>query len=368
MVGLPFTDDAVAPAVREPTLKITVQATASAGAGGFGSELASAAASLMGAVAADPWPQHLLDMQLHSALAPHVDYVQLNLVDCETTPVIALADKMTIALGYDGATPDVIFTGEVARLERSVHGVLRVVAIGALAKLAWSVVNASYEKQQAGDIVRALGAEAGITPGKIESGADYPFYVVDDRRNALTHIADIARSNGFLCYATPKGELQFHATQTTASIPLRYGADIIAMDAFTQRANRSGVKVVGEGAAPSQGAEAGSWLVKNPQAMAEAGDEPRIVVAASAVKDRAAATGMAKAQLARWQQYDQHVQVQTTLTPIISLGSTFAIKDAPSADANGDYIAIGVKHAFDRRRGYTSEFSGVRVAAAGQSL
>jgi len=368
MVGLPFTDDAGAPAVREPTLKITVQATSSAGAGGFGSELASAAASLMGAVATDPWPQHLLDLQLHCALAPHVDYVQINLIDCETTPALSLADKMTIALGYDGATPDVIFTGEVARLQRSVHGVLRVVAVGALAKLAWSVANASYEKQKAGDIVRALGAEVGVTPGKVDSGADYPFYVIDDRRNALTHIADIARSNGFLCYATPKGELQFHATQTTTSIPLRYGADIIAMDAFAQRANRTGIKVVGEGAAPSQGGDANSWLVKKPQAMAEEGDKPRFVVAAPAAKDLAAAAEMAKARLARWQQYDQHVQVSATLTPTITLGSTFAVKGAPNADANGDYIAIGVKHEFDRKRGYTSEFSGVRVAAAGLSL
>lgn len=365
MVGLPFTSDAAAPAVREPTLKITVQATSSSSLdGGFGSELASAAASLMGAVTADPWPQHLIDLQLHCALAPHVDYVQINLIDCETTPKLALDDSITIALGYDGATPDDIFTGNVARLQRSVAGVLRVVAIGNLAKLAWNVTNASYEKQKAGDIVRALAGEAGIANGKIDGGADYPFYVIDDRRNTLTQVAELARSNGFSCYATPKGELQFHALQAANAVALHYGADIIALNAYTQNPNRMGVKVVGEGAAPSQNG-AQSWLVKNPQAVAEEGDEPRVVVAAAQARDMTATTAMAKAQITRWQQYNQHVQLRTTLTPTVNVGSTFSVNGAPDSAANGDYIAIDVKHCFDRQQGYTSEFTGVRAGSGG---
>lgn len=363
---MPFTSDANAPAVREPTLKITVQAgTSDGGIAGFASELASAAADLLGMIPADPWPQHLIDLQLHCALAPHVDYLQINLIDCETTPALALSDKITVALGYDGATPEDIFTGEVARLQRSVQGVLRVVAVGKLAKLAWNVTNASYEKQKAGDIVRALSGEAGITSGKIDTGADYPFYVIDDRRNTLTQIAELARNNGFSCYTTPKGELQFHAVQAANAVALRYGADIIAMNAYTQNANRKGVKVIGEGAAPSQGGDASSWLVKNPQAMAEEGDEPRLVVAAAEARDMAAASASAKAQIARWQQYNQHVQLRTTLTPSVAVGSTFSVNDAPDSAANGDYIAIDVKHSFDRLQGYTSEFTGIKAGSGG---
>jgi hypothetical protein len=362
MVGMPFTSDTAAPAVREPTLKITVQAGASdAGIGGFAGELASAAADILGMTPADPWPQHLIDLQLHCALAPHVDYLQINLVDCETTPKLALSDKITVALGYDGAAAEDIFTGEVARLQRSVDGVLRVVAVGVLAKLAWNVTNASYEKRKAGDIVRALSGEAGITAGKIDSGADYPFHVIDDRRNTLTQIAEMARSNGFSCYATPKGELQFHAVQAASATALRYGADIIALNAYTQSANRKGVRVVGEGAGSSQGSDASSWLVKSPQVAAEEGGEPRVVYAVPSARDLSAATAAAKATTARWQQYNQHVQVRTTLTPSITIGSTFSVNDAPDAGANGDYIAIDVRHGFDRLRGYTSEFTGVRA-------
>jgi phage protein D len=369
MVGLPFTSDSAAPAVREPKLKITTQAGApTGGIGGFASDLADAAANLLGMTAPDPWPQHLLDLQLHCALAPHVDYLQLNLVDCDTTPKLALSDKITVALGYDGATPEDIFTGEVARLQRNVHGVLRVIAVGSLAKLAWNVTNASYEKQKAGDIVRALSGEAGLAPGKIDTGADYPFYVIDDRRNTLTQIAELARGNGFYCYTTPKGEFQFHTVQAANAVALRYGADIVAMNAYTQNANRKGVKVVGEGAAPSQGSEASSWLVKNPQASAEEGDEPRVVIAVAAAKDMAATSAAAKAQLARWQQYNQHVQLRATLTPSIAVGSTFSVNDAPDSAANGDYIAIDVKHSFDRQRGYTSEFIGVRAGGGGAGL
>ena len=148
------------------------------------------------------------------------------------------------------------------------NGPTRVVATNAGGALARLRVNQSYEQLSAGGIVSELASGAGVTPAHVADGIDFPFYVVDDSRSAWAHVAALARACGFVATVDAQGGLVFGPAQIDA------GADVHlrrrrarAAGAPSRRRRSAKVTVVGEGAAGSQGADAWSWLVKDPAAV-----------------------------------------------------------------------------------------------------
>ena len=308
----------------------------------------------------DEWAQSLVSLTVEAGLAPFADAATLHLVGAAPAPDVAVGDSGSVELGYGDDATEKVFSAQVEEVRRSVQGETSVTAVNGAAQLSRLRVNQSYEQQKAGDIVRDLAGRAGADTDTVEDGADFPFYVVDDGRNAYQHIAALARKSGFLAYFTPEGELSF--SPFTAGQPVQtfaFGEDVLSLDATGVVLAVGAVTTVGEGAAGSQGQEAWSWLVKDPSAVtgsAGSGDPERLVQDAS-LRSTEAAQGVAESivDAAGWMSLTGELRVPGS--PAVVVGSAVEVVDAPQDALNGLFMVRRVRHHFSKRGGFTTLIS-----------
>jgi len=357
MVSLPFTDPVATPAVVTPTLKVRRQGSSDAGLGQGALDLLGASPN------PDAWMAHLLSMRMTLACGDHVDNVVLHLLETEQTPATALGDRLQIALGYgdDGETP--LFSGTVAQVETTLSGYRRLVLTSPLLQLAQGRLNGSFEEQSAGDIIRALLGETDVTAGEISPGSQYPFYVVSDRSPLLAHINVLCQQQNWLCYCGADGSLNARTVGEKPPVrTLAYGVDLLELRHWQRSPALAGVKVVGDGAAASKGADAWNWLTKETQATGEAG-AGNVVVSQGALRDNAASKSFAQSILADSERAANRVQLQTSAAPDILPGAPFDISGAPTEAANGTFVAERVVISYDQRSGFISTIKAFNRAA-----
>lgn len=364
MTILPFTNPVASPAVSAPSLKISPQQESGSALGG----LAGVAGDLLGGGAAtDPWNTHLLSLRMDLAMGDHVDSAVLYLLEAESTPATSLGDVLEISLGPDAESETLIYTGAVERVETALSGYRRVTLASPLLALAQSRLNGSYQEQSASDIVRSLLAETEVTAGNIDSGELYPFYAVSDKRTLLFHIHEICRQQNWLFYASGDGGLNAHALAAgDANKTFAYGVDIIELQHWQRLPSLTGSKVIGGGAATSQGKDAWSWLTKEPRVLTESGDG-RPVFARQALRDVPGTQAYAGYLSAQDQANSHRVRLRTIAAPEVLTGSAFGISGAPHSAANGTFVADRVVISFDRTDGYISLIEGFNRDAAGSS-
>jgi hypothetical protein len=363
MTGLPFTDPIAAPAVRTPHLRITGQA------GGGPGGLASATGALLGeSPGADPWSSFLLAMRLTLGLGGHVDYSILHVLDGDDAPATALGDGLEFSLDYDGEGETRFFTGSVSRLENTVAGYRRLTVASPFLALSQKRLNSSFEEQSASDIVRALLGETDVEAGTVDAGEQYPFYVVGDDSSLLEHIRYIAQQQDWLCYCGPDGRLNAHAvTSGEAARTFAYGVDILELEHGAQPGSLSGIRVVGGGAATSNGAQAWNWLTKDPKVLNEMGDSAR-VVPMRALRNAPAAQNFGASLTAADARDANRIRLLTPAAPEVLPGEAFIVDGAPTAEANGTYVTERVVISFDRERGFLSRIEGFNRDAAASGL
>jgi phage protein D len=327
--------------------------------------------SLGGSV--DEWAQSLVSLTVEAGLAPFADAVTLNLADLASAPDVMVEDSGAVELGYEEDTTQAVFTGRVEELRSSVRGKTWVTAVNGGALLSRTRVNQSYEQQRAGDIVRDLAGRAGVDTETVEDGADFPFYVVDDRSNAYQHVAALARKSGYLAYFTTEGKLDFapfiagHAVQT-----FTYGEDVLALHVAEATSTVGVVTTVGEGAAGSQGQEAWSWLVKDPSSVrgsAGSGDPERLVRDAS-LRSAEAAQGAADGIAGAADKMKLAGELLVPGAPAVVVGSAVEVVDAPRDTLNGLFLVRRVRHRFSKRGGFITliGFSGTDDGGLGGLL
>ncbi len=351
MVGLPGLGSSAPPAVRRP-----VFAVGSGGAGGGALGGLASAAGLPAPGGANPWQRSLVALAIDTAPAPAVDVAELWLAADAEAPSVAVGDALAVSLGYeDEGAPTTVFTGTVDAVRRSVAGAQQVTLTNAGALLGRTRVNQSYTQQSAGQIVSDLATRAGVDTGGVEDGIELPFFVVDDRRTMLVHLAGLARRSGYLLTVGPDGALAFGPPDAGSAVQtFTYGVDVVAFDASEQAPTIGAVTAVGEGAAGSEGQDAWSWTVSDAagaSGSAGSGDPARLVVdraLRSAAAARTAAAGIA----------DAAARVSTRgrlLVPgaaAVTVGHTVGVAGAPVDALNGDWIALAVRHRFDKQTGF----------------
>ncbi len=362
MVSLPFTDPVATPAVVAPKLKISQQQDAGGGLGG----LADAAGGLLGGgQGPDPWSTHLLYMRMSLALGDHVDHVVLHLLETDSAPATQLGDQLDVALGYGEDSETLLFTGTIQGMETTLAGYRRLIVTSPLLELAQKRLNSSFEEQSASDIIQALLGETEVAAGTVDSGEQYPFFVVSDRHSLLAHIQLIAQQQNWLCFCGPDGQLNARAIGSeSAAKTFAYGVDIIDLQHWTQNPALAGVKVVGGGAATSNGSDAWNWLTKEPKAMSEAGDSSQ-VVSLRALRDSPGTQNHADYLMAQSQSATNRVRLQTSAAPEVVIGAAFEITGAPDSATNGIFVADRVVISFDQMQGFTSIIEGFNRDAAG---
>jgi phage protein D len=320
-----------------------------------------------GNASADEWAQALVGFSVESGFAPWADGAEILTASAQG-PTAARGDLGSIKAGYNDTSADLVFTGAIDRIRYSLDGVTRFGASSGAAALCRLRVNQSYEQSKAGDIVSDLAQRAGVDPGSIEDGADYPFFAVDDRGNAWVHIAKLARNNGFAAYFSADGKLNF--TPVEAGEPVqtfRYGEDILGLDLVASVPAAGKVSVTGEGAAGSNGSDAWGWLLKDATSVtSESGDGDLTSVASDASLRSAAATqtaadriaaGIGFAALRGW--------LLTAGASAVVLGSAIAIEGAPQAALNGTCLVERVKHRYTKSGGFTTLIFFTQTSAGG---
>jgi len=334
MAGVPFIGGSAPRALRKPVLEVS-----------------------LGSAGAKDWASAVMSATVEAGLAPGVDAAELVVTASADTPTVAVGDTGTVSLGYEDEGTTLVFTGEVESVRAGIVGATRIVATNGGAALSRLRVNRSYEQQKAGDVVGDLAGEAGVATASVEDGIDFAFLVVDDRRSAYVHVAELARKSGFVAYVTTDGELTFapllggQAVQSFA-----YGIDVLAFETADSAPVVATVTSVGEGAAGSQGADAWSWLVKDPASVtgSAGADPPELLVADASLRSadaaRTAAGGLASgaALLAAGG------RLLVPGAPAVIVGSTIEVADAPDDALNGSFVVRSIRHGFSRSEGFTT--------------
>ena len=333
IAGALFPSASAAPSVRKPVFEVQ-----------FGNP------------SAEDWGKALVGFSVESGFAPWVDAAEIYIASAQG-PSAAVGDTGSIKAGYDDASNDAIFTGQIEVVRYGIEGITRFGASTGAAMLARLRVNQGYEQSTAGDIVNDLAQKASVDTDSVEDGASYPYYAVDDRRSGWRHIAALARNNGCAAFFSPEGKLNFKAV--TAGQPVAtfiYGADILALQLTSAVPGAGQVTAVGEGAAGSNGSDAWNWLLKDASAVTSQsgqGDPRKLVTDASlrssdasqtAAGSFAAAAGAAA--LSGW--------ILTPGTSAVTAGSTIEIAGAPQDALNGTCLVERVQHRFSKRGGFTS--------------
>ncbi len=288
----------------------------------------------------------VVDLQLD---APNIARISL---DFHTDTSIVPGDAVEIQLGLDGAQK--VFSGVVQEITKGIQGPTIYCQSG-LAALINDRLNKLYEKQKAGDIVNDLAQKAGLSTATVESGFEFPVYVLGDDQSAFEHILHLARRNGFDCYADVDDKLIFAAYQGNTVHPFQYALDILDLNLDQAQNPVSGVEVYGSSpSSHGQGAEAYSWFTKK-EVKGSAGTTSGLTLRLSdpTLKDLESAGSVAQAILERVSR-SKSGSLKALGSAKAQLGDAIQISDMPDSSLDGTYKITGVKHVLNKARGYTT--------------
>ncbi|MGB3201792.1 MAG: hypothetical protein WBA99_12875 [Nodosilinea sp.] len=362
MVNVPFLSNNTPAAVRRPAFAIAHSSGASSG--GLGG-LAAAAGTLLGQLSDDFWLSHTLEIAVQTGPLPFINTACITFA-AANAPDIALADAVTISLGYGDVEPEAVLTGTVTRQVRTLTGLTHLYVSDGGGQLARQRLNQSYEAQNAGDIVRDLASQVGVETDVVEAGLSLPFYALASTTPVHAQIAALARRSGYWAYFTPAGKLTFAPVSEGETVQtFTYGTDVLKLEMTDAVPVLDGVQVSGEGAAGSQGQDAWNWLVADAtgvQAQAGRGEAQRWVsdgALRSQDAVRTAATAHASAAASR--QLTGELWVPGAAQVVV--GSQIAIAAAPDNVLNGNYQVERVCHRLSKSRGFVTRLSILKTAS-----
>lgn len=322
---------------------------------------------------ADQFAERVIAIQMSAGLLPSVDVVDIYLSGDDNAPAVAIGDTGSVSLGYEDSSTDTVFTGQVTSVRYTLERITRVTAVNGGNALSQLRLNRSFEQQTAGEIVQNLADELGISTDTVEDGVDFPFYVVDNGRNAHQHIMVLVRKSGYIAYFAPDGTLNF--LPFTAGQPVQtfsYGLDILSLNAMEAAAPVGSIVVQGEGAAGSQGSDAWSWLIKDPTAVrGEAGGgDPKREITESSLRSGDATTSTAESIVGAAGLMTLTGELRVPGAPLALLGSAIEITGAPQAVLNGVCLVRWIRHSYSKRGGFVSHigFSKTGEGGAGGGL
>ena len=325
---------ATAPAVRKPAFSLS-----------FGSG------------STDDWARSLATVSVEAGLAPAVDVAEVVLSSRDDAPKVALADTGDVSLGFDDDSPDAVFKGAVRAVHHTVSGKTRVVASNGGAVLAAFRLDQGYEQQSAGDIVRDLAGKDGR---RHRLDRRRPLAPLLRRRQPLTRLGARREARGALrLRGLVRRGRRAPLRPAPGGLPAQtftYGQDILELDALEAPPLPGSVKVVGEGAAGSQGSDAWSWNVKDSSSVtgtAGSGD-PAVLVQLGALRSADAVSGAAQGSPRRRSSAPLTARLLVPGAPKAAVGSTVAVASAPDDTLNGSWVVRGVRHRLVKARGYTS--------------
>lgn len=342
--------------------KVKLAKAAAGGGGGLGSDLLSAAAGALGIGAAQPDPltDALVAVSIQLAPAPFLPTCRLSFLPRSDFPGLKLGDKLTVNLG-SGEEPTPVFNGQVATLANR-HGALEAMLATPASALARIRRNAGYESQSFSDLLSTWAGEAELQTGDIDSGPDYAFFAVDDRRSLWEWIARLARHADVPVWIAADGKLNAKKPAGQPVAKFAWGETLIALDATARDPVTTAARIVGEGSAGRQGSDAWSWLAKDPEGISagSGGGPAGTVTQDGGLRDLASVAAAAAGMAAAGQRIADLVRISVPGTPALDVASVFELANCPGGYGDGQWSALEVRHRFTAG-GFVTEVVGTSL-------
>lgn len=345
----------------KPAYKLTIGRKSGATAGGLGavSNVAAAVPGSGGAKVIDTTsePQASTVIDLVATLAMDGATNSFTLVMGQVGSFRIEQDaEVTIELGYaDNGGLTQVMIGGVVNVEPTLL-TRRITGHSSLQLLQHAFVDQTYEEKNAGQIVRDLADQAGISVATVENGIAFPAYVVDGRRCVARHLHDLADLCGFDLYINADNELVFKQFTGGATVHvLDYARHILELEIVRNPATVSQVEAWGESAG-SGAADTWAWLTKDFSALrgtAGTGDARRLLER-PVLRTGVAARSAANALLTDLQRRAVGGSVVIAGRPEVKLGDAVRLREAPEASLNGDYQVRSVTHHLNKQTGFTT--------------
>jgi phage protein D len=270
----------------------------------------------------------------------------------------AMGEKVTVALGYaDGGGLIQVIAGSVVSLEPSLN-TTRVVGYTAAETLLRSYLDATYENNTAGAIVRDLAGKARVTVANAEDGIQFPVYVIDGRRSFCNHIRSLADFCGFDSYFNSQGELVFAKFAKPNAVHLfEHAKDILELQVTHSLPLAGTVQTWGESPTDNKGPGASAWLTKNfARSRGTSGSgKPILLLERPALRTRDAAQTAAAADAIRIRRATLRGRLVSVGRPEVKLGDAVELRALPDAALNKTFQVRAVTHRISKRGGFTTE-------------
>jgi phage protein D len=290
----------------------------------------------------------LVNVKISRNVGLPTDYAEVCLIGSNYT--FKKGDPAKIKLGYDDKLAQT-FSGQVETISHEVNKV-RITALGAGAKLLRLRFNRVYLSQTAGLIVKNIAQEAKVKVKTASDGITFPVYAVDDLTNGYEHILQLAERCNFDVYVTANEELIFKEWGNPKSNPLKFGQEIIRLEAFDYSPLFTSTKVCGESPSSVKGSDTYHWLTKK-EVKGEAGSGNVLFIQDPAIRDQKTAETVAKARMEKLK-YTFGLVVETVGKPAVDIGDNVTIEDAPYSTLKGTLEVRSIEHYLSKDKGFTS--------------
>lgn len=310
------------------------------------------------------------DVQISHVIADFGILPAVNTVRISLPPNVevsaAAGDPASLELeGGEGA--ETMMTGVVHAFSKGLM-TTEVQVVDASAKLNRLRPNATYERQSAQNVVRALAGAAGVSIGTLRLDLPLAAYVAHQRRTAAEHIADLARLGGAIASISSDGALNLLPQgNDLPTMALRYGRELLHYEVREQPGPASQPVRIGQGPAgsadapdalrPTLEALPGNAPVAGPDAVRQSVAILRTPNTAQTASQAAAIATAAQAQ---------RVFATCFLVPQLRPGIVLEIQDLPHNLGSGPWLLTRVVHRLNPQTGGSTTWEG--ISARGSNL
>ena len=264
--------------------------------------------------------------------------------------------------GGDGSQK--VLTGKISASQNDTHG-LRVTVSDAGAGLGALRPAATYEKQSAKDVIRALAGDAGVSIGSLDIDLPLAVYVAHQGRTAAEHIASLAVLGGALAVVNADNELDvFPRPGTSPDSALRYGREISQYQ--VTHAPGLSARRVALGSGPAGSATAPDALRQTLGRLPDSPPDPGVGAVwqpAAILRAPSAAKNASQALESQLSVRAKRLRAVCFLIPALRPGQVIEVQDVPDGLDGGPWLVTAVRHQLRPGSGGRTVFSGV---SAGQ--
>jgi prophage tail gpP-like protein len=285
---------------------------------------------------------HALAMEACLALLPRGSSFEVRLPANARFEAAPGDDAELKADGGEGS--ELVLKGKVQRVQRDVRGI-NVIAADAAADLATFRPTATYEKQSAADVIRALAGEVQASVSDMDLDLPLPAYVAVPARTAAEQIAELARLGGCIARVDAEGRLSVIARPTEATVALKYAREFLDYR-VTENPSRNprrfavGFGPAGSASAPNALRQTTDFL---PSTSADGGVDvlrPSFAMLRTPGAASDASTALQTAAAAR----TKRLRATCFLLPTLQPGAVIEVQELPDGLNEGPWLVTCVVH------------------------